>query len=118
MNNSKWLKLFRILAKDNVRVKKCIVTDIFNHPGELELPTIETFDATFSKTGIKDVMSGGPLLFKEILHLELPSHWLMKKETAEMCDYQGLDFLEQKIRQIGKLSIERDETSLKIFGYK
>jgi hypothetical protein len=125
MSNSKWLKLFKILTENRQIVDKCYVIDIYNDkPKVLDVPTYKDFTDSYSDIGIKDgVLIGSPLLFKEIKLLEFPASWSIERKMRNQIlepsiYYQDLDLIQARIVPIGELVIERDENSLKIYGYK
>ena len=124
MSNSKWLKLVKALSANHKIVNKCFIVCL-NHdrPQKLLIPPIEKFYDTYNNNGIKDVIVGGPILFKEIKWVEFPAAWSNKRKMREqilepLYFTQNLDLIQQLIESIGELNIERDEHYLKIYGYK
>jgi hypothetical protein len=123
MSNSKWLKLFKILTENRQIIDKCHVVDIYSNKRKaFDVPTYEAFNDTYSDIGIRDV-SIGPLLFKEIKLLEFPASWSIERKMRNQIlkpfiYYQDLDLIQARIVPIGEFVIERDENSLKIYGYK
>jgi len=124
MNNTKWIKLFKVLSEHSHDIRKCMVVDIYDDiKRELIVPTIVEFDTTFIANGIKDIPFAGPILFKEIRWIEFPSVWsiarTMREQELEAQRYnQDLDMIGELLSGIGGLVMERDEEGLKIIGYR
>lgn len=113
MSDSKWTKLFKTLSSICVKTTLCKLTDIYDgNSNVIELPTTDEFDSVFDGNGIKDVLQGGPLLFKEIKWIEFPVYYPNKAYN------ENIDQIEIEINKIGRFEIERDQNALKIYGYK
>jgi hypothetical protein len=106
MSNSKWVKLFRAISEHLDKVEYCEINSIYNsdRSQELEIPSSENFQDTFQEKGIRDVLIGGPILYKEIQSIRI-----YVKEP---------DSFEEMIQSLGEFSIERDSKFLIIYGYK
>ena len=124
MNNAKWLKLFSTLSENFELTTKCFIVDIYDDvPREIDIPTQDNFFDTYHETGIKDVGAVCPMLFKEIRWIEFPATWsiprTMRDETLEPFIFtQNLDLIENMFMKVGELETERDNSSLKIYGYR
>jgi len=120
MSNSKWLKLFKVISLHYPQIRRCLIVDIYHDESfEIIIPSADQFDTVFYAKGIKDVLMGGPMLFKEIRWIEIPENWPEDVYTQfRNAPAQNLSNLEQEINGIGEFVIERGENSLKVFGYK
>ena len=107
MNNSKWIRLFKVLSTINTKVNSCLLYSIYNDQRaiNLEIPSEAEFNSTFYSSGIRDVIIAGTILFKEIRFLEI-------------CYDKNIDEINALITNLGKLEIERTETCLKIYAYR
>ncbi len=124
MSDTKWTKVFKILSQNSALIHKCLIKDIWNDRlTEIQMPELQYFDLTFHSKGIKDVITSGPIIFKEIQWLELPSHWLidrkMRNQKLEPHKYKQ-DILEVKsvLDTVGQLETEINEDKLIIYAYK
>lgn len=77
MNNVKWRKLFRFLSSEDLSIKKVEVISIWRDSNSgldyLDPQQLINFDLIFDEHGIKDVLIGGPLPFKEIRAIVIQS---------------------------------------------
>lgn len=124
MSNTKWLKVFIILSRQAEMIHTCLMKTIWDDRlREIPLPTFENFDQTFHDSGIKDVLIGGPLSFKEIEWLEFPaeqtrSGQIRHEESESFKHTQDILSINEWLIQSGQLEIELTPTKLIVYGYK
>lgn len=124
MNNSKWRKVFRALSENYSMVQKCLIKNIGDPKlRELKIPSPENFDQTFSVEGIKDVMLGGPLFFKEIECLEFPKNWetnriMRDQKLAPKKHQQDIQKIQEIISHLGQFELELSEQKLLLCANK
>ncbi|WP_408049930.1 hypothetical protein [Tenacibaculum halocynthiae] len=82
INNSKWTKLFKELSSNPIETKKCLIKSVFdNILREIEIPSADKFNESFSKTGTNDnITFGGPCAFKEIEQIIFPQEWTSDRQ--------------------------------------
>ena len=124
MSNTKWFKLFNALCNQPELGIESLVVDIFGpKPSWIDLSSAEKFHQNFNSTGIKDILSGGPLKFKEIrwveFHLVRSKNNILKNKNGErVISDQNLSKIKEIFMSLGKLEIEEDEDMIKLYGYK
>jgi len=124
MSDTKWTKVFKTLSEYYAIINKCLIKDIWDDVlREIDIPSVENYSTTFHNSGIKDVMTGGPSLFKEIEWIEFPSNWLIEREMRnEKLEphKRSQDILKIKecLLTIGQLEIEMTTDKLILYGYK
>lgn len=106
MNNSKWLKLFKALSVIHEKIDNCFIVDIYRiTPFRLEIPSIKDFNSTFHQSGIRDVLIGGPMGFKEI-------------RLIEICSQDYLMEIKVLLSNLSQFEVEDIEGGLMVYGYK
>ncbi|HEY8928623.1 MAG TPA: hypothetical protein VIM55_05510 [Mucilaginibacter sp.] len=124
MSNAKWLKLFKVLCDQPELAVEGYAIDIFNlKPWWIDLSSTEKFDQNFNSTGIKDVLPGGPLKFKEIRWIEFhlvrsKSNILKNRNGERVVSDQNLNKIKGIFSSLGEFEIEESEDMIKLYGYK
>ncbi len=124
MSDTKWTKVFKTLSQHSDLINKCLIKDIWNDVlREIHIPSLESYTETFHNSGIKDVMTGGPSVFKEIEWVEFPSNWViarqMRNEKLEPHKYsQDILKIKECLLTVGQLEIEMETDKLILYGYK
>ncbi|EMO74147.1 hypothetical protein LEP1GSC127_2427 [Leptospira kirschneri str. 200801925] len=66
MSDSKWMKFFRILFINRDILKNCLIKDVYGGRFyKINILLIQEFSHSFYDKWIRDVLTGGPLAFKE-----------------------------------------------------
>lgn len=108
MNNTKWIKLFRFLSNGGLKIKKIEVISIWRDSHSsldyLDPKQLPNFDLLFNEHGIRDVLIGGPLSFKEIKAIKIESENVHK--------------LIKGISHLGRFDFENEDDVITIYGYK
>jgi len=124
MSNSKWTKLFSALSGHHEVIRKCFIKNVGDNVlREICIPPIHKYSETFNEKGINDVMTGGPLTFKEIEWVEFPSNWTINRPMGQLMlepftYHQDKSEINNKVAGIGELEIELTPEKLIIYGYK
>ena len=124
MSDTKWLKLFTRLSQQDGLVKKCLIKHVWNDiPVEIVLPSPAHLNHTFYKKGIMDVITGGPMLFKEIEYISFPSTWAIprKMRTEKLAPFeytQDIIPIKKIIDETGTFEIELQDGTLIVYGYR
>jgi hypothetical protein len=124
MNDTKWTKLFKALANQSSQIKRCLIKDVLDSQlREIKIPNINFYSNTFYDKGIKDVMSIGPLAFREIECLVFPKVWTidrtMRTQKLEPHKFeQDIAAIKDILNRIGQFEIKYNNDALIIFAYK
>ncbi len=124
MSDAKWTKVFKTLSQHSDLIKKCFIKDIWDDVlREIHIPSLEGYAETFHDSGIKDVMTGGPSVFKQIEWVEFPSNWVvrrqMRNEELESHKYsQDIFTIKECLLTVGQFEIEMETDKLILYGYK
>ncbi len=125
MNNSKWIKIFKILSNNSAEIKKCLIKNIFDdNLREITISKTHNFKESFSKTGINDnIIYCGPSSYKEIEQIIFPQEWTinrkMKNEKLAPKTYnQNIENIKNLLISIGKTEIEITNGNLILYGYR
>lgn len=124
MSDSKWTKVFTALSQNNNLIEKCLIKSIPNSIlQQIDIPSLKNFGNTFDEKGIKDVMLGGPIPFKEIEWIEFPVRWTQERQmrnyTLEpLLFHQDINEIKNIMDKVGQLETDVDSDQLKIYGYR
>ena len=124
MNNSKWSKLFRELAKYNELIGRCLIKDVFDSVlHEIEIPQSEDYLHAFHASGIYDVIIGGPYLFIEIEQIIFPRTWTINRQmrSEKLIPFQheqNIEGIMKIIGGLGEFEMEIDNSELVLYAYK
>ena len=124
MSNSKWTRLFAVLSQHHDVIEECLMKSIFDDQlRKIPIPNFAFYANTFSDSGIKDVMVGGPSSFKTIEWIEFQRHVTTQRtaRTESLEPFHSLQDI-QKISDIldtvGQFAKEITEDKLIVYGYK
>ncbi|ASV05702.1 hypothetical protein B2G47_06155 [Leptospira interrogans serovar Canicola] len=124
MSNTKWTKFFRILSINRDIIKNCFIKDVWKDGVyKINIPPIQEFSHNFYDKGIRDVLTGGPLLFKEIHWVEFPAEWEIERTMRALIlepqkFKQDIFKIEALLNEVGLLKIEATGLrKLIVYGY-
>ena len=121
MNNSKWFKLFNQIKRENI---------LFGVSEVKFLISENTFELSFDKSDIDQFdnygfmdKGGGPFKFKEIEWISIPRRVEKKRsnrtEKLNPKIYtQPINDIEKLMNKLGQFEYLKNDTELKIYGYK
>ena len=124
MSNSKWTRLFKVLVQHSDLIKKCWIKSIETEfPQELRFDKGSEFDQLFNSHGINDILTGGPLTYKQIQQLIFPKYWTiprkMRGQTLTPFSYnQDIESIKVVIESSGQYELEIVNGNLILYGYK
>lgn len=128
MNNTKWYELFKVLSAHSSMISKCYIKSVYFEIStepiyRIEIPDTEHFEMTFHQSGIKDVLTGGPMTFKEIESVIFPKTWQIDRvargEVLQPKIFtQDLQKIESIIRQAMIVEMDYVNNDLVVFGYR
>jgi hypothetical protein len=108
MNDSKWTKIFWLIGRKELHVKRVQIVTVWNDVNQkgniMSHEKLADFEGTFFTQGIRDILTGGPVYFKEILKIRI--------------DSDNIGNVEKSIDAIGQFEKDNAEGQLTIFGYK
>lgn len=124
MSDSKWIKLFKVLSRNNNLISRCLLKDVYDDIlRQVYIPTSEDFTSIFNDKWFNDEGWNQPYRFKEIEWLEFPSQWEIKREmrgeTLEPIKFQqDIAMIKKTIEEFWQFEIQLTKEKLIIYGYK
>ncbi len=102
MNDTKWRKLFHLFSTEGLGVVKVKIISVWkdgdSSSDELDINQLKNFENTFNKSGINDVLIGGPLYFKEIKKIVVQTNAV--KILSLAIDKLGMFEKDEKLNEI------------------
>jgi len=119
MSNSKWIKFFQLFLDKEVALRYKTLWDNENYEYSLEAVSEVTLDFIGEKY-IKDgVLLSGPLVYKEIVHIDIYKFEKLQVQTDNSVPTKNasLDLFKESLDKVGQFRVVEFGDFVRILGY-